>query len=66
MTDGEVLRSIKLSDIAGSAPAGAYDAFVDFAASIGYTLQSDRCEGIRRKERAAITARRPRHRYCFQ
>jgi hypothetical protein len=40
MTDGEPLSTIKLGEIAGSAPSGAYAVLVDFAASIGYTLVS--------------------------
>jgi hypothetical protein len=35
MTDGEPLPTIKLGEIAGSAPSGAYAVLVDFAASIG-------------------------------
>lgn len=38
MTDGEPLSTIKLGEIAGSAPAGAYAVLVDFAASIGYSM----------------------------
>ncbi len=49
MTDGEPLPRIKLGEIAGSAPAGAYAVLVDFAASIGYTLvphpEDDEAEG---------------------
>jgi N-terminal domain of anti-restriction factor ArdC len=40
MTDGTPLPSIKLTEVTGSAPAGAYDVLVDFAASIGYTVVS--------------------------
>jgi hypothetical protein len=40
MTDGAPLPSIKLTEVAGSAPAGAYTVLVDFAASIGYTMVS--------------------------
>src|SRR5215213_4030173 len=39
-TDGEPLPTIKLGEIIGSAPEGAYAVLVDFAASIGYTLVS--------------------------
>src|SRR5215211_6685285 len=49
MTDGQPLPTIKLGEIAGSAPAGAYAVLVDFAASIGYTLvphpEDDEAEG---------------------
>jgi hypothetical protein len=49
MTDGEPLQTIKLGEIAGSAPTGAYAVLVDFAASIGYTMVShpedDEAEG---------------------
>src|SRR6478672_10996778 len=49
MTDGEPLPVIKLGEIAGSAPAGAYAVLVDFAASIGYALvahpEDDAAEG---------------------
>ncbi len=38
MTDGEPLPTIKLGEIAGSAPSGAYAVLVDFAASIGYSM----------------------------
>jgi hypothetical protein len=48
-TDGEPLPTIKLGEIAGSAPAGAYAVLVDFAASIGYNLvphsEGDDAEG---------------------
>jgi hypothetical protein len=48
-TDGEPLPGITLTDIAGSAPVGAYDLLVDFAASIGYSLvphpENDEAEG---------------------
>jgi hypothetical protein len=37
-TDGEPIPSIKLGEIAGSAPSGAYAVLVDFAASIGYSM----------------------------
>src|SRR5215212_6357691 len=37
---GEPLPTIKLGEIVGSAPAGAYAILVDFAASIGYALVS--------------------------
>src|SRR5215212_11777259 len=39
-TVGEPLPTIKLGEIVGSAPAGAYAVLVDFATSIGYTLVS--------------------------
>jgi hypothetical protein len=39
-TVGEPLPTIKLGEIVGSAPEGAYAALLDFAASIGYTLVS--------------------------
>jgi hypothetical protein len=39
-TVGEPLPTIKLGEIVGSAPAGAYAILVDFATSIGYTLVS--------------------------
>jgi hypothetical protein len=49
MTDGQPLPTIKLGEIAGSAPAGAYAVLVDFAASIGYTIvphpEDDEAEG---------------------
>src|SRR5215210_1416865 len=49
MTDGEPLQTIKLGEIAGSAPTGAYAVLVDFAASIGYTIvphpEDDEAEG---------------------
>src|SRR5215213_6149011 len=48
-TVGEPLPTITLGEIVGSAPAGAYAALVDFAASIGYTLvphpEDDAAEG---------------------
>jgi hypothetical protein len=48
-TVGEPLPTIKLGEIAGSAPSGAYAVLVDFAASIGYTMVShpedDEAEG---------------------
>jgi hypothetical protein len=37
-TVGEPLPTIKLGEIAGSAPAGAYAVLVDFATSIGYNI----------------------------
>jgi hypothetical protein len=40
MTDGQPLPTIKLGEIAGSAPSGAYAVLVDFATSIGYTMVS--------------------------
>ena len=43
------MPTIKLGEIVGSAPAGAYAVLVDFAASIGYTLishpENDAAEG---------------------
>src|SRR5215211_5165382 len=49
ITDGEPLPTIKLGEIAGSAPEGAYAVLVDFAASIGYSLvphpEDDEAEG---------------------
>ncbi len=39
-TIGEPLPTIKLGEIVGRAPAGAYAILVDFAASIGFTLVS--------------------------
>jgi hypothetical protein len=49
MTDGEPLSTIKLGEIAGSAPAGAYAVLVDFTASIGYRMvphpEDDEAEG---------------------
>jgi antirestriction protein ArdC len=48
-TIGEPLPTIKLGEIAGSAPSGAYAVLVDFATSIGYTMVShpedDEAEG---------------------
>jgi hypothetical protein len=48
-TVGEPLPTIKLGEIAGSAPAGAYAVLVDFAASIGYSIvphpEDDEAEG---------------------
>ena len=48
-TVGEPLPTIKLGEIAGSAPEGAYAVLVDFAASIGYSLvphpEDDEAEG---------------------
>lgn len=48
-TVGEPLPTIKLGEIVGSAPDGAYAALSDFAASIGYTMVShpedDEAEG---------------------
>jgi hypothetical protein len=48
-TIGEPLPTIKLGEIVGSAPEGAYAALVDFAISIGYTMvphpENDEAEG---------------------
>jgi antirestriction protein ArdC len=48
-TVGEPLPTIKLGEVVGSAPDGAYAALSDFAASIGYTLvahpEDDDAEG---------------------
>ena len=48
-TVGEPLPTIKLGEIVGSAPEGAYAVLVDFAASIGYSLvphpEDDEAEG---------------------
>ena len=48
-TEGQPLPTIKLGEIAGSAPEDAYAVMVDFAASIGYTLvphpENDEAEG---------------------
>jgi hypothetical protein len=48
-TVGEPLPTIKLGEIVGSAPSGAYAVLVDFAASIGYTIvphpENDEAEG---------------------
>jgi hypothetical protein len=58
-TDGEPLPTIKLGEIAGSAPAGAYAVLVDFAASIGYTLvphpEDDDAEGRCNYEQQTIS-----------
>jgi len=58
-TDGEPLPSITLTDVAGSAPTGAYAVLVDFAASIGYTMVShpedDDAEGRCNYERHTIS-----------
>jgi hypothetical protein len=54
---GEPLPAIKLGEVVGSAPEGAYAALVDFAAGIGYTivltLRTTRLKG------AATTSSRP-------
>ena len=59
MTDGEPLPTIKLGEIAGSAPAGAYTVLVDFAASIGYTMvphpEDDEAEGRCNYEQQTIS-----------
>jgi hypothetical protein len=48
-TIGEPLPTIKLGEIAGSAPSGVYAILVDFAASIGYSMaphpEDDQAEG---------------------
>jgi hypothetical protein len=48
-TDGEPLSDMRLTDIAGSAPVGAYDVLGEFAASLGYSLvphpENDEAEG---------------------
>ncbi len=48
-TTGEPLPTIKLGDIVGNAPEGAYAVLVDFAASIGYSMvphpEDDEAEG---------------------
>ncbi len=48
-TVGEPLPTIKLGEIAGNAPEGAYAVLVDFAASIGYSMvphpENDEAEG---------------------
>jgi hypothetical protein len=48
-TIGEPLPTIKLGEIAGSTPSGAYAVLVDFATSIGYTIvphpEDDDAEG---------------------
>ena len=48
-TIGEPMPTIKLGEIAGSAPDGTYAVLVDFAASIGYTIvphpEDDEAEG---------------------
>lgn len=48
-TEGEPLPTIALGELVGSAPAGAYAALVDFAASIGYAIvphpENDEAEG---------------------
>jgi antirestriction protein ArdC len=58
-TDGEPLPSIKLTEVAGSVPAGAYDALVGFAASIGYTMvphpEDDDAEGRYNYEQRTIS-----------
>jgi hypothetical protein len=59
MTYGEPLPTIKLGEIAGSAPAGAYAVLVNFAASIGYTLvphpEDDEAEGRCNYEQQTIS-----------
>src|SRR5687767_7437256 len=48
-TDGEPLPNITFTEVVGSAPMGAYDVLVDFAASLGYSLvphpENDDAEG---------------------
>lgn len=60
-TVGEPLPTIKLGEIAGSAPAGAYAILVDFAASIGYTIvphpEDDEAEGRCNYEQQTISIR---------
>jgi antirestriction protein ArdC len=59
MTDGTPLPSIKLTEVTGSAPAGAYDVLVDFAATIGYTMvphhEDDDAEGRCNYEQQTIS-----------
>jgi len=61
MTDGEPLSTIKLGEIVGSAPEGAYVVLVDFAASIGYNLvphsEGDDAEGRCNYEERTISVR---------
>lgn len=58
-TVGEPLPAIKLGDIVGTAPAGAYAVLVDFAASVGYTLiahpENDEAEGRSNYEENTIS-----------
>src|SRR6266487_3858081 len=58
-TDGELLPTIKLGEIAGSAPSGAYAVLVDFAASIGYSMMphpdDDAAEGRCNYEQQTIS-----------
>ncbi|MDQ2998498.1 MAG: hypothetical protein M3R61_15800, partial [Chloroflexota bacterium] len=58
-TEGESLPTIKLGEIAGSAPAGAYSVLVDFAASIGYSMMphpdDDAAEGRCNYEQRTIS-----------
>jgi hypothetical protein len=60
-TDGEPLPNITLTDVAGCAPAGAYDVLVDFAASIDYTIvphpADDEAEGRCNYEEQTISVR---------
>jgi hypothetical protein len=58
-TVGEPLPMIKLGEIVGSAPEGAYAVLVDFAASIGYSLvphpEDDEAEGRCNYEQRTIS-----------
>jgi N-terminal domain of anti-restriction factor ArdC len=58
-TVGEPLPTIKLGEIAGSVPAGAYAVLVDFAASIGYSIvphpEDDEAEGRCNYEQQTIS-----------
>src|SRR5690242_1160328 len=58
-TVGEPLPTIKLGEIAGNAPTGAYAVLVDFAASIGYTIvphpEDDDAEGRCNYEQRTIS-----------
>jgi antirestriction protein ArdC len=58
-TVGEPLPTIKLGEIVGSAPEGAYAVLVDFATSIGYTLvphpEDDEAEGRCNYEQRTIS-----------
>jgi hypothetical protein len=60
-TVGEPLPTIKLGEIAGSAPEGAYAVLVEFAASIGYTMvplpADDEAEGRCMYEQRTISIR---------
>lgn len=58
-TVGDPLPTIKLGEIAGSAPAGVYAVLIDFAASIGYVLvphpEDDTAEGRCNYEQRTIS-----------